>query len=87
MSDVNEHVKMDSYYAYINLSKIAEDDILFFFFFFFFFFSEKIGLGISCESSARQTIHMNCHVLFSLKNRNSRLLQLCLALRVNLGEG
>ena len=84
MSDANEYVKMDSYYTYINPSKIAEDDILFFF---FFFFSEKIGLGISCESSARQTIHMNCHVLFSLKNRNSRLLQLCLALRVNLGEG
>ena len=28
---------------------------------------EKIRLGISCESSARQTIHMKCQVLFSLK--------------------
>ena len=25
-------------------------------------------LDISCESSARQTIHMKCQVLFSLKN-------------------
>ena len=32
------------------------------------FFSEKI-LDISCELSARQTIHMKCHVLFSLKNK------------------
>ena len=34
---------------------------------FFHSFSEKIGLGISCDSSAMQTIHMKCHVLFSLK--------------------
>ena len=25
-----------------------------------FIFSEEISLGISCESSARGTIHMNC---------------------------
>ena len=34
----------------------------------FFFFSEKTSLDISCESSARQTIHMKCQDLFSLKN-------------------
>ena len=31
-------------------------------------FSEKIRLDISCESSAKQTIHLKCQVLFSLKN-------------------
>ena len=30
-------------------------------------FSEQIRLGISCELSARQTIHMHCQALFSLK--------------------
>ena len=28
--------------------------------FFFFKFSKKIGIDISCESSAKQTIHMTC---------------------------
>ena len=36
--------------------------------FFFFFFLEKIRFDISCESSARQTIHMKCQILFSQKN-------------------
>ena len=49
------------------------------FFFFFFFFREK-SLDISCESSAKQTIHMKCQDLFSLKikknKRNCRRLQL-----------
>ena len=31
-------------------------------------FSEKIRLDISCESSARQMIHMKYQALFSLKN-------------------
>ena len=31
-------------------------------------FSKKIRLGISCDSSARPTIHMKCEALFSLKN-------------------
>ena len=30
--------------------------------------SEKIKLNISCESSARQMIHMKCQALFSLNN-------------------
>ena len=50
-------------------SKIAVDDILNYF---WGYFSKKIKLDISCESSARQMIHMKCQVLFSLKinNRN-----------------
>ena len=35
---------------------------------FFFYFSEKTSLGISSESSAKQTIHTKCQDLFSLKN-------------------
>ena len=31
-------------------------------------FSEKIRLGISCESSAGQMIHMKCHVLVLADN-------------------
>ena len=34
---------------------------------FLFLFSEKIRLGISCESSARQMINLKCQKLFSLK--------------------
>ena len=33
------------------------------------FFSEKTSLDISCESSAKWTIHMKCQDLFSLKKR------------------
>ena len=33
-------------------------------YFFFVYFSEKIRLDISCESSARQTIHMKCQASF-----------------------
>ena len=36
---------------------------------FFFYFLEKTSLAISCESSAKQTIHMKCQDLFSLKNK------------------
>ena len=61
-------------------SKFVADDILK-----FSYFSKKIRLGISCESSAMQMVHMNCPVLLSLKNtkRNTskcRLLQLWLKL-------
>ena len=44
------------------LSKTIADKILFF----SYYFSEKIILGISCESSARQTIHRKCQALLSL---------------------
>ena len=30
-------------------------------------FQKKIKLGYSCELSAKQTIHMKCQALFSLK--------------------
>ena len=32
-------------------------------------FSESISLDISCELSAKQTIHMKCQDIFSLKNK------------------
>ena len=38
----------------------------------FFFFSGKTSLDISCESSAKQTIHMKCQDLFSLKNKKKQ---------------
>ena len=43
--------------------------------FFYFYLSKKIRLDVSCESSARQRIHMKYQVLFSLKtmNKNSKL--------------
>ena len=51
---------------------------------FFFIFSEKIRLGISCESSAKQTIHIKCLVLLSLRNNDKKtecyLVQFCLVL-------
>ena len=40
---------------------------------FLLYFSEKISLDISCESSARQMIHIKCQVLFSLKNDFKKL--------------
>ena len=48
------------------LSKIVADNILNF----HYYFSERIRLGISCESSASQVIHMKCQALFSQKNKN-----------------
>ena len=40
---------------------------------FFFYFSEKTSLDISCELSAKQTIHIKCQDLFSLKNKKNYL--------------
>ena len=37
-------------------------------YFHFFNFSKKTSLDISCESSAKQTIHIKYQDLFSLKN-------------------
>ena len=51
------------------LSKTVADDILMCL---FPFFPEKIRLGSSCESSARQTIHMKYQALFSLKKKMYR---------------
>ena len=39
---------------------------------FFSYFSEKTSLDISCESSAKQMIHMKCQDLFSLKNKKKK---------------
>ena len=38
---------------------------------FYFYFSEKTSLDISCELSAKQTIHMKCQDLFSLNDNNN----------------
>ena len=35
----------------------------------FFYFSKKINFAILCKLSAWQMIHMNCHNIFSLKNK------------------
>ena len=39
---------------------------------FFLYFSEKTSLDISCELSDKQTIHMKCQDLFSLKNKKKK---------------
>ena len=41
--------------------------------YFFIFFSEKIRLDISCESSARQRIHIKNQALFSLKDKSKKI--------------
>ena len=47
------------------ITTAADDNLLL-----LFLFSEKISLDISCESSAaKQTIHMKCQDLFSLKKK------------------
>ena len=38
-------------------------------FHFWFYFQKKTSLDISCESSAKQTIHLKYQDLFSLKNK------------------
>ena len=69
------------------LSKIIVNNILslLLFFYHYYYFSRKIRLGISCDSSARKTIHKECQALFSLKNIKNIskccLLHLCLALK------
>ena len=72
----------------VPITTAADDNFLLLLFFFFFFFSEKTSLDISCELSAKQTVHMKCQDLFSLKNKKNflecPLLQILLgALRVN----
>ena len=57
----------------------AADDIFliffhrFFFFFFFLFQKKKLRLDISCESSARQRVHMKQQVLFSVKEKSKNI--------------
>ena len=51
---------------------------------FYFFFPEKTSLDISCELSAKQTIHMKCQDLFSLeKKKKSSAAVVPGALKVN----
>ena len=52
-------------------SEFAANKFLSFFVVVFFFFSEKIRLDISCESSAKQMIHMKFQVLFKKEIRIS----------------
>ena len=52
-------------------AKFVADDIL------MLFSSHKNCLDISCESSAKQTIHIKCKELFSMKTKNKyQLLQM-----------
>ena len=43
---------------------------------FIFFISEKIRLDISCESSARQMIHMQCQVLYFFLQNNLKKIRM-----------
>ena len=63
------------------LSKNVADGILTFLF--FFFSSEKIKLGITGESSARQMIQMKCQVLFFLKNNLKKFKMLSAAVVIS----
>ena len=49
----------------------AADDV-FFSFFFIFCFSNRIGINISCEWCAKQTIHMKCQDIFSEKKKKKK---------------
>ena len=47
-------------------AKFVADDIQFYY---YYYFLKKTSLDIPSESSAKQTIHMKCQDLFSLKNK------------------
>ena len=51
---------------------------------FFFYFQMKTILGISCESSAKQTIHMKYLDLLSLKNKKKIKILECRLLHIFL---
>ena len=51
---------------------------------FFFYFQMKTSLDISCESSAKQTIHMKYQDLFSLKNKKKQKTLECRLLQILL---
>ena len=63
----------------MNINPYADD----FHKYFFNCFSEKMRLEISCESSARQRIHMKDQALFSWKDKSKKLM--CHLLQVLLG--
>ena len=58
----------------VNIS--ADDILIFFFFFFFSYFSQKISFDISCKLSAKETVRMKCHSLFSGKKNQESLINL-----------
>ena len=65
----------------------AADDIRYYFF--IVFFSEKIRLDFSCETSARQRIHMKHQALLSSTDKGKKISVVCWkflfgALRVNI---
>ena len=81
MSTFDNHILRLLYLNYLpgNLtikvpSQIVADNILFFL---FYNFSEKIGLVVLCELSARQTIHIKLQALFSLKKNNNKKHAIC----------
>ena len=56
---------LSNYSPLMHHKQFVAYDILFFFIFKYLNFSEKISLDVSCELSAKQTIHMKCQDLFS----------------------
>ena len=79
--DLLHHLNCNSRMAYKAPITMAEDDIHKYF---FHCFSEKIRLDVSCESSARQRIHMKNQALFSSEDKSKKLncplLHFCLVL-------
>ena len=63
----NSENKLQNFLAYLLTFTTASDNN--FYNFFFFYFSEETNLDISCESSAKQTIHLKCQDLFSEKKK------------------
>ena len=58
----------------MSITAAADDILIFFFVCVCAFFLEKIRLDITCKLSAKQTIHMKCQVVFSLKtNKKNRM--------------
>ena len=55
----------------LTLCRILADDILYFFLLLFIRESKTL-IGLSCESSAQQKIHIACQVLFSLKKKTNK---------------
>ena len=61
------HICLEMFILTLQVLTTTADDI-----FMIFFFSEKIRLDLLCESFARQTIHMRCLVLFTLRNTKNQ---------------
>ena len=75
------------------LTKIVDDILLFFLFVFFYHFSEKIKLGISCESSANSHEMSSLTVSEKYKKKKKKMSSaafmisfVIISLRVNRGQ-